>query len=110
MSDASTPLDLTGVERVLVVTAHPDDVDFGFAGSVAQLTDAGIEVTYCIVTDGDAGGSETGLPAAEMARVGAARSRRAAAAVVGVHDAALPRLSRTAGSSRRSICAATSAA
>ena len=33
-------LDLSGVERVLVVTAHPDDVDFGFAGSVAVMTDA----------------------------------------------------------------------
>src|SRR5437660_1225681 len=31
-------LDLTGVERVLVVMAHPDDVDFGFAGSVAVMT------------------------------------------------------------------------
>jgi len=68
MSDlpALNPLDLTGVERVLVVAAHPDDVDFGFAGSVAQLTDAGVDVTYCIVTDGDAGGSETGLPREEM--------------------------------------------
>ncbi|HEY5173837.1 MAG TPA: PIG-L family deacetylase, partial [Acidimicrobiia bacterium] len=45
-------LDLTGVERVLVVTAHPDDVDFGAAGSVATWTSAGIDVTYCIVTDG----------------------------------------------------------
>ena len=36
--------DDTGVERILVVTAHPDDVDFGSAGSVARWTDAGIEV------------------------------------------------------------------
>ena len=79
------PLDLSGIERVLVVTAHPDDVDFGFAGSVAQFTDAGIEVTYCIVTDGDAGGSETGVPREEMA--GRRRDEQtAAAAVVGVHD------------------------
>src|SRR5438445_9515291 len=78
-------LDLTGVDRVLVVTAHPDDVDFGFAGSVAQFTDAGIEVTYCIVTDGDAGGSETGLPRDQMA--GRRRDEQTeAAAVVGVHD------------------------
>jgi LmbE family N-acetylglucosaminyl deacetylase len=79
------PLDLTGVERVLVVAAHPDDVDFGFAGSVAQFTDAGIEVTYCIVTDGDAGGAETGLPREEMAPR-RREEQTAAAAVVGVHD------------------------
>jgi LmbE family N-acetylglucosaminyl deacetylase len=84
MSDMAA-LDLAGVERILVVTAHPDDVDFGFAGSVAQFTDAGIDVTYCIVTDGDAGGAETGTPRDEMAP----RRRdeqTAAAAVVGVHD------------------------
>ena len=79
------PLDLTGVERALVVTAHPDDVDFGFAGSVARLTDAGIEVTYCIVTDGDAGGAETGIPREEMAPK-RREEQTAAAAVVGVHD------------------------
>ena len=79
------PLDLTGIERALVVTAHPDDVDFGFAGTVATLTDSGIEVVYCIVTDGDAGGAETGLPREEMA--GKRREEQtAAAAVVGVHD------------------------
>jgi LmbE family N-acetylglucosaminyl deacetylase len=79
------PIDLSGIERVLVVTAHPDDVDFGFAGSVATMTDAGIEVTYCIVTDGDAGGSETGTPRAEMGPL-RQEEQTAAAAVVGVHD------------------------
>jgi LmbE family N-acetylglucosaminyl deacetylase len=79
------PMDFAGIERALVVTAHPDDVDFGFAGTVARLTDAGIDVTYCIVTDGDAGGAETGHPRAEMA--GKRREEQtAAAAVVGVHD------------------------
>ncbi len=78
-------LDLAGVDRVLAVVAHPDDVDFGWAGSVAVMTDAGVDVVYCIVTDGDAGGSETGIPREEMA----ARRRdeqRAAAAIVGVSD------------------------
>ena len=32
---------IEGIERILVVTAHPDDVDFGAAGSVAVWTDAG---------------------------------------------------------------------
>src|SRR5580765_5048827 len=79
------PIDFTGIERVLVVTAHPDDVDFGFAGMVATMTDAGIEVTYCIVTDGDAGGSETGIPRVEMAPK-RREEQTAAAAVVGVHE------------------------
>jgi LmbE family N-acetylglucosaminyl deacetylase len=79
------PVDLTGIERVLVVTAHPDDVDFGFAGMVATMTDAGVDVTYCIATDGDAGGSETGIPREEMAPR-RREEQTAAAAVVGVHD------------------------
>jgi LmbE family N-acetylglucosaminyl deacetylase len=79
------PIDLAGIERVLVVTAHPDDVDFSWAGMVAQMTDAGIGVTYCIVTDGDAGGSETGIPRAEMGPT-RREEQTAAAAVVGVHD------------------------
>src|SRR5689334_13302577 len=84
MSDL-LPIEFEGIERALVVTAHPDDVDFGFAGSVARRTDAGIEVTYCIVTDGDAGGSETGIPREEMAPR-RREEQTAAAAVVGVHE------------------------
>ena len=56
-----------GVERILVVTAHPDDVDFGVAGSVAVWTHAGVEVAYCIATDGDAGGSDRSVSRADMA-------------------------------------------
>ncbi|MDQ1434067.1 MAG: hypothetical protein QOF59_883 [Actinomycetota bacterium] len=78
-------LDLTGVERVLAVVAHPDDIDFGWAGSVAVMTDAGIEVAYCLVTDGDAGGAETGTPREEMAAL-RRDEQRAAAAIVGVHE------------------------
>jgi LmbE family N-acetylglucosaminyl deacetylase len=78
-------IQLNDIERVLVVTAHPDDVDFGWAGSVAVMTDAGIEVTYCIVTDGDAGGAETGIAREEMAAIRHEEQRKAAA-VVGVSD------------------------
>src|SRR6202795_358190 len=78
-------MDFTGIERALVVTAHPDDVDFGWAGTVARLTDSGIEVVYCVVTDGDAGGAETGTPREEMAPR-RREEQTAAAAVVGVHE------------------------
>ncbi len=74
-----------GVERVLVVTAHPDDVDFGAAGSVATWTDAGVTVAYCIATYGEAGGSDRTVSRTDMA-VTRQREQQAAAAEVGVSD------------------------
>jgi LmbE family N-acetylglucosaminyl deacetylase len=74
-----------GVTRALVVAAHPDDVDFGAAGTVAAFTDAGIEVAYCIVTDGEAGGDDLTMPRTEMAALRRGE-QRAAAAEVGVHE------------------------
>lgn len=71
------------MRRVLVVTAHPDDVDFGSAGTVAAFTSAGLEVTYCIVTNGEAGGSDRSMSRAEMAAL-RQDEQRAAAATVGV--------------------------
>lgn len=47
------------LKRALVVVAHPDDVDFGFAGTVAYLTNHGVDVAYCLVTSGDAGGDDS---------------------------------------------------
>jgi LmbE family N-acetylglucosaminyl deacetylase len=73
------------VSRVLAITAHPDDVDFAAAGTVAGWTDAGLEVTYCIVTSGDAGGFDEAFPRAEMPALRQAE-QRAAAKCVGVHD------------------------
>jgi LmbE family N-acetylglucosaminyl deacetylase len=72
------------VERALCVVAHPDDLDFGSAGTIARWTAAGTEVTYCIVTDGDAGGFDD-TPREEMGPLRQAE-QRAAAAAVGVTD------------------------
>jgi LmbE family N-acetylglucosaminyl deacetylase len=73
----------TDVARILVITAHPDDVDFGAAGSVASWTSAGIDVSYCVVTDGDAGGFDHSITRAEMAEL-RRKEQRAAAKIVGV--------------------------
>jgi LmbE family N-acetylglucosaminyl deacetylase len=73
------------VRRVLVIAAHPDDVDFGAAGTVARWTDAGVEVVYCIATDGDAGGYDESVPRSEIAPVRRAE-QTAAAKQVGVED------------------------
>jgi LmbE family N-acetylglucosaminyl deacetylase len=72
-------------QRVLVIVAHPDDIEFGTAGSVARWTDAGAQVTYAIITDGAAGSNE---PDADLAAL--ARTRHSeqceAAETVGVTD------------------------
>jgi LmbE family N-acetylglucosaminyl deacetylase len=47
------------LKKALVVVAHPDDVDFGTAGTIAFLTNHGVDVAYCLVTSGDAGGDDS---------------------------------------------------
>jgi LmbE family N-acetylglucosaminyl deacetylase len=87
--DNSAPLTVDDgsddVERILVVTAHPDDVDFAAAGSVAVWTGRGIEVSYCIATDGDAGGSDQSISRPEMAAI-RREEQLLAARAVGVTD------------------------
>jgi|ERR1022692_246390 LmbE family N-acetylglucosaminyl deacetylase len=78
-------LEDTEVGRILVIAAHPDDVDFGVAGTIAGWTDNGIEVVYCIVTDGDAGGSDPSVSRPDMAALRRVE-QTAAAKCVGVHD------------------------
>ena len=73
------------VERVLVVVAHPDDIDFGAAGTIATWTDTGLEVSYCVITDGDAGGFDPAVPRNEIGGIRQAE-QRAAAKAVGVED------------------------
>lgn len=73
------------VARALVVMAHPDDVDFGAAGTIAVWTGDGTEVTYCIVTDGDASGFDPDVPRAQIPAIRRAE-QEAAAKVVGVSE------------------------
>lgn len=70
------------VQRVLCFGAHPDDLDFGASGTVAAWTAAGVEVQYCIMTDGDAGGFDARSTEEIIAMRHA--EQRAAAALVGV--------------------------
>ena len=73
------------VERALVVTAHPDDIDFGGAGTIATLTDMGVEVSYCICTYGDAGGFDPTVPRSEIPGIRKAEQEQAAR-ILGVKD------------------------
>ena len=47
--------------RVLAVAAHPDDVEFGSAGTLAKWVDEGCEVTICLTTDGSTGTQDRAL-------------------------------------------------
>ncbi|ADG87376.1 GlcNAc-PI de-N-acetylase [Thermobispora bispora] len=78
-------LDEAAIRKVLVVVAHPDDIDFGGAGTIAKLTDAGAEVVYCLVTDGEAGWPDHETPAEKIAATRRAE-QTAAAKCVGVSD------------------------
>lgn len=71
--------------RILIVVAHPDDLDFGCAGSTATWTDEDHEVIYCLVTDGQAGGFDESVSRDEMARI-RRKEQTAAASVVGVTE------------------------
>ncbi len=82
-----TPLNDDEIKRVLVVMAHPDDCDFGAGGTIAQWSAKGIQVSYCIITNGDQGGEESGIPLEQMAQV-RQKEQRDAGAALGVSDIA----------------------
>ncbi len=71
--------------RLLAIAAHPDDIDFGLGGTIAQLAAAGTQVTYCVITDGDAGGFDPDVPRSEIPGIRRAEQRDAAA-VLGAAD------------------------
>ncbi|MGB3676189.1 MAG: PIG-L deacetylase family protein [Candidatus Nanopelagicales bacterium] len=78
-------IDESEIERALVVTAHPDDVDFGAGATMASWSAAGIAVTYCVITDGDAGGFDPTVPRSQIPEIRRGE-QIAAAAACGVSD------------------------
>ena len=69
-------------ERVLVIVAHPDDADFGVAGTLSRWVNAGTVARLVCCTSGDAGADDATTDPLELARLREAE-QRAAAAVVG---------------------------
>jgi LmbE family N-acetylglucosaminyl deacetylase len=67
----------------LVVVAHPDDIEFGCAGTVARWVQEGARVAYVLVTNGAAGSSDPEMTRERLAEVREAEAR-ASAKVVGV--------------------------
>jgi len=57
------------IQRVMVVTAHPDDSEFGAGGTVAKLVKEGKEVTYCILTNGNKGSGDRSMTPERLVKI-----------------------------------------
>ena len=90
---------------VLVVTPHPDDAEFGVAGSVVHWVREGKDVVYVVCTNGDKGTSNPDMKPAELAKI-REKEQLAAAKLLGVREVIfLTRVWRIHLSSGKSWCA-----
>lgn len=69
-------------DRFMVIAGHPDDADFGPAGTAARWIDAGSTAWLVCCTSGDAGGEDPDADPLELAAV-REREQRAAADIIG---------------------------
>jgi LmbE family N-acetylglucosaminyl deacetylase len=76
---------LTEPADVLVVTPHPDDAEFGVAGTVAKWTREGKQVVYVVCTNGNKGTSDPDVKPEELAEI-RQNEQRAAAEILGVRE------------------------
>lgn len=72
-------------KSVMVIIAHPDDIEFGCAGTVARWVKEGAEGIYVLCTSGDVGIAEPGMTKARATEIREAE-QLAAAEVVGVKN------------------------
>jgi LmbE family N-acetylglucosaminyl deacetylase len=70
--------------RILAIHAHPDDVEFQCAGTLALLAAAGHKVTIVTMTPGDCGSKELGPD--EIAAIRREEARRAAAVLSAAYE------------------------
>jgi LmbE family N-acetylglucosaminyl deacetylase len=62
----------------MVIYAHPDDAEFGVAGTVAKWAKAGVEVTYCMITNGASGSQDPDMTREKLRDIRYAEQREAA--------------------------------
>jgi len=70
---------------MLVVTPHPDDAEFGVAGTVAKWTYQGKVVVYVVCTNGDKGTEDYNIKPEELAKI-REKEQLAAAELLGVKE------------------------
>ncbi len=70
---------------VMILAAHPDDAEFGAAGTVARWVNEGREVVYVICTNGDKGSGDRSLTPEKISAM-RKKEQRAAADTLGVRE------------------------
>lgn len=78
-------IEMSVIRRVLVVVAHPDDIESWAAGTVRRFVEAGRQVAFVLCTSGDKGTSDPLLTAREVGPIREAEQQEAAR-ILGVAD------------------------
>lgn len=60
------PREIPEGNRILIITAHPDDMEFGSGGTAARWSDEGKEICLCVVTDGSSGSDDPEMTPARL--------------------------------------------
>lgn len=64
-------------ESAMVIVAHPDDIEFSCAGTLARWARAGARISYILCTSGDVGIDEPGMTRQRAAEIREAEQREA---------------------------------
>ena len=82
---------MAGLDRVMVIVAHPDDAEFTCAGTIAKWVREGKHVVYVVCTSGDKGTSDPSMDPARLAQI-REEEQLAAARALGVREVIFLRL------------------
>src|SRR5512138_1774230 len=72
-------------ESAMAIVAHPDDIEFSCAGTLARWARAGARISYVLCTSGDVGIAEPGMTRAQAAEIREVEEREAAR-IVGANE------------------------
>ena len=78
-------LSVTKKADILVVSPHPDDAEYGVAGTVARWTQNGKQVVYVVCTNGEKGTADTNITPEQLATI-RKREQKEAANILGVRE------------------------
>src|SRR2546427_2643793 len=73
------------IDRAMAIYAHPDDAEFGMAGTVAKWAKAGVRLVYCMVTNGASGSDDPEMTRQRLRDI-RLEEQREAARILGVAE------------------------